>query len=131
MTIKEIKNDCRRRALQTMNKTAVNAKDVLDTSFEQYYAGGLPKRYKRTRNLTSAADLQGPKVSGDNITLDAGYASSHMQEYQAGDFKPQQVLDATMHGTSGVVGDPSYDEVALERIIDVAEKNFNSEFSRH
>ena len=43
-------------------------------------------------------------------------------------FTGGEVLAATMTGTYGVLGDPTYDELAFENILEAADKNFASEF---
>ena len=40
------------------------------------------------------------------------------------------LLVATMTGTYGVVGDPSYDEEAFRLIIETAKANFASQFGK-
>lgn len=45
-----------------------------------------------------------------------------------GTFTGGEVLAATMTGTYGVLGDPTYDELAFENILEAADKNFASEF---
>lgn len=129
MRLDQIKADCKKRMNRAMRNTARDANRILDDSFNQFYAGGTPKFYKRTGTLPSAAEIKGPTNTGDSITLEAGFNGENLHyQHPPGSYDGPQVLEATATGTSGVVGDPTYDEVALEKIINAAQNNFDSEF---
>lgn len=127
MRIEQIKQDCIKKAVRAMNRTADDAERIIDESFDQYYRGGTPSRYIRKYTLPGAKDVKSPVVSGDEVTLQAGYDGSKIG-YSTGKLSGEQVFEATATGSYGVVGDPSYDEQALEEIKRTAETNFSAEF---
>ena len=53
MRIDQIKADCQKRMNRAMQNTSKDANRILDDSFNQFYAGGTPKFYKRTGTLPS------------------------------------------------------------------------------
>ena len=127
MKISDIKKKCFKDMISCMSDTARDADQILDESFNQYYGGGKPKVYKRTFTLPNAKNINGPDISGDSVQLKAGYESSNL-EYSTGSFSGEEVFGAVATGTYGVVGDKTFDENALEKIIQAASKNFDRKF---
>lgn len=127
MKISDIKRKCLQDMAKCMSETAHDADLILDESFNQYYRGGVPKYYERTFTLHNAKKITGPTSGENTVTLEAGYDGSQL-EYHTGTFTGEQVWSAVSSGDAGVVGDPSFDEVALERIIQAAADNFAKRF---
>ncbi len=127
MKLKEIHKDCQRKMRNAIANTYTDANDIIDLSYDIYYAGGTPEKYVRTDMLRNSKKVDSPIIGGDSVFLRAGYEASWIN-YDTGTFTGGEVLGATMTGTYGVVGDPSYDEMAFEDIIKAAEKNFSKEF---
>lgn len=129
MNLKQIKADCIKKMARAMNATEKNADVILDESFNQYYRGGTPQPngYSRTYTLHGAKKIISSKSSGTSMSMEAGYDSDQIS-YSTGSFSGAEVFGATATGTYGVVGDPSYDEDAFEKILDAAEENFSKQF---
>lgn len=126
MKLSQIHKDCQRKLSSAMSNTHQDADDILDISFEVFYSQGNPKR-ERTYTLPGAKKNPPPEISGDSAYMKTGYEGDQIG-YSDGTFTGGEVLGATMTGTYGVVGDPSYDEIAFEDIIKAAKNNFNKEF---
>lgn len=126
MDLEAIKRDCKRRMQRTLQKTHSDANDIIDSSFNQFYAQGNPKRL-RTHTLPGSSYISNPSYNGDHCEFEAGYEGDQIS-YADGTFSGGEVLGATMTGTYGVLGDPTYDEKAFEDIINTADANFASEF---
>lgn len=127
MKISDIKRKCLQDMAKCMSETAHDADLILDESFNQYYRGGEPKYYERTFTLHNAKKITGPTASGDSIELKAGYESSQIS-YNTGSFTGEEVFGAAATGSYGVVGDPSFDETAFDRILQAAADNFAKRF---
>lgn len=126
MKLDQIHRDCQRKLSNAMNNTHQDADCILDLSFDVFYSKGNPKR-ERTYTLPGAKKNQPPEISGDSAYMKSGYEGGQI-EYSDGTFSGDEVLGATMTGTYGVLGDPSYDELAFEDIIKSAKNNFRKEF---
>lgn len=126
MKLKQIRKDCQRKLSNAMRNTYIDANEIVNTSFDIFYSQGDPVR-ERTRTLPGAKKIVPPKINGDSAYMKAGYEGDQIS-YNDGSFTGGEVLGATMTGTYGVVGDPSYDEIAFEDIIKAAKNNFNKEF---
>lgn len=128
MTVEEIKRDIQKKMQNAMNKTHQEGKQIIDESFDVFYSQGNPRR-KRKNILPGAAYTPSPSVSLTSAHMEIGYEGDQIS-YPVGDgtFTGGEVLGATMTGTYGVLGNPNYDEEAFEEILDVADKNFASEF---
>lgn len=127
MKIADIKKKCLQEVSKCMSDTAHDADLILDESFNQYYRKAEPIQYIRTYTLHNAKNIVGPNVSGKTIELKAGYESSNLS-YSTGTFSGEEVFGAAATGTYGVVGDPTFDETALDKIIDAAKRNFAKRF---
>lgn len=127
MKISDIKKKCLQDMAKCMSETAHDADLILDESFNQYYRKAEPKYYERTYTLHNAKNIEGPTVLGDSMELKAGYESSNLV-YFTGSFSGEEVFGAAATGSYGVVGDPTFDEVAFDKIIDAAAKNFARKF---
>lgn len=131
MRLDQIKADCKRKMQHAMKNTANEAERILGDSFDQFYNGGTPKYYKRTYTLPNASEIIGPNDFGNAMTLEAGYYGERLHyEHPPGSYDGPKVLEATTTGTSGVVGDPTFDEVALDKIKQAASDNFNKFFHK-
>lgn len=126
MKLSQIHKECQRKLSNAIKNTHQDADDILDMSFEVFYSQGNPKR-KRTYTLPGAKKNPPPEISGDSAYMKSGYEGDQIG-YSDGTFTGSEVLGATMTGTYGVVGDPSYDEMAFEDIIEAAKINFSKEF---
>lgn len=82
---------------------------------------------KRTYTLPGAKNNPPPEINGDFAYMKSGYEGDQIS-YSDGTFTGGEVLGATMTGTYGVLGDPSYDEMAFKDIIKSAKDNFRKEF---
>lgn len=127
MKLSQIRQECRQKMNRAIQNTYEDANNIIEQSFSQYYAGGMPRVYERTNTLRGSKNVESPYTGGDYVYLRAGYDGGAIG-YSTGTFSGMQVLDATMSGTAGVVGDPSYDEMAFNNIILAAQKNFGNEF---
>lgn len=127
MKLSQIHKDCQRKLANAMTQTHQDADGILDMSFEIFYSQGSPKRYERTKTLPGSKNNQPPKITGDSAYLKSGYEGDQIS-YNTGTFVGGEVLGATMTGTYGVLGNPSYDELAFEDIIKAADANFRKEF---
>ena len=129
MTIDEIKRDMSRRLSNATNKTYQDGVRIIEDSFDTFYAQGSPKRRPRTETLRGAAYNPEPSISATSSNVEIRYEGDQIG-YPEGDgtFTGGEVLAATMTGTYGVLGDPTYDELAFENILEAADKNFASEF---
>ena len=126
MKLKDIHRDCQRKLAKAINDTKFDAENIIEESFEQFYSQGNPIR-NRTYTLPGAKNVESPIISGDRASVKAGYEGNQIN-YSDGTFTGGEVLGATMTGTYGVLGDPSYDEDAFEKIKKVAKDNFGKEF---
>ncbi|WP_444492058.1 hypothetical protein [[Ruminococcus] torques] len=126
MTIDEIKRDMSRKLANATNKTYQDGVRIIEDSFDTFYAQGNPKR-RRTGTLRDAAYNPEPSISATSSNIEIGYEGDKIG-YSDGTFTGGEVLGATMTGTYGVLGDPIYDELAFEDILEAADKNFASEF---
>lgn len=81
----------------------------------------MDKEIQKTKNWYSRRfkKVDSPRISGDTAYLKAGYEGNQIS-YSDGTFSGAEVLGATMTGTYGVVGNPSYDEEAFRLIIETA-----------
>lgn len=129
MTIDEIKKDMSQKLARATNKTYGDGVDIIKDSFDTFYSQGYPKRRPRTGTLRGAAYNPKPSISSTSSHIEIGYEGDQIS-YPKGDgtFTGGEVLGATMTGTYGVLGDPIYDELAFENILEAADKNFASEF---
>lgn len=129
MTIDEIKKDLSRKLAGATNKTHQDGIRIIEESFDAFYSQGSPKRRPRTGTLRDAAYNPEPSISATSSHIEIGYEGDQIS-YPKGDgtFTGGEVLGATMTGTYGVLGDPIYDELAFESILEAADKNFASEF---
>lgn len=127
MNLEDIKKDCEARLKRTMVKLDAGANEIINSSFDDFYSQGTPKR-KRTHTLPGSkyVSLSGGKSS---YNLEAGYEGDQIS-YQDGTFSGGEVLGATMTGTYGVLGNPGYDEKAFDDIIKKTDQLFSSEFSK-
>lgn len=137
MRLDQIKADCNKRMNRAMNDTAKDANQIITESFDQFYVGGTSYIYNRKYILPDSKDIRGP-ISADNTSmLKAGYDGSKLK-YPEGmtwngylsKFDGPAVLDAVTSGTYKVVGDPTFDEVALDKIKQAASDNFNKLFHK-
>lgn len=128
MKLSEIHKDCQRKLASVINKTYVDSNDIINKSFDTFYGQGNPKR-PRTGTLKGSKKVDPPRISGDTAYLKAGYEGDQIS-YPDGTFSGAEVLGATMTGTYGVVGNPSYDEEAFRLIIETAKANFASQFGK-
>lgn len=126
MKLSQIHKDCQRKLANAMKNTHQDADDILDISFNVFYSSGNPKR-ERTHTLPGAKKNPPPQINGDSAYMKTGYKGDQIG-YSDGTFTGGEVLGATMTGTYGVLGDPSYDEIAFEDIIKSADSNFRKEF---
>lgn len=126
MKLSQIHKECQRKLSNAIKNTHQDADDILDMSFEVFYSQGNPKR-ERTHTLPGAKKNPPPEISGDSAYMKSGYEGDQIG-YSDGTFTGGEVLGATMTGTYGVVGDPSYDDMAFEDIIEAAKNNFSKEF---
>ena len=126
MKLSQIHKECQRKLANAMNQTHQDADDIINISFNIFYSQGSPKR-ERTHTLPGAKKNPAPKISGDSAYMKSGYEGDQIN-YSDGTFTGGEVLGATMTGTYGVLGDPSYDEMAFEDIIKAADNNFRKEF---
>lgn len=126
MTLKQIRQQCRQKMNRAIRNTYKDADKIITQSFDQFYSMGDPQR-PRTNTLPGAKHVDPPVTGGDYVFLKAGYEGNQIS-YSDGTFTGGEVLGATMTGTYGVVGDPIYDELAFENILEAAQKNFSSEF---
>ena len=126
MRLSQIHKECQRKLANAMNQTHQDADDIINISFNIFYSQGSPKR-ERTHTLPGAKKNPDPKISGDSAYMKSGYEGDQIN-YSDGTFTGGEVLGATMTGTYGVLGDPSYDEMAFEDIIKAADNNFRKEF---
>lgn len=126
MKLSDIKKDCQKKLARAITETYNDANDIIDISFEVFYSQGNPTR-PRTNTLPNAKKIELPRISPNSVYLKAGYEGDQIS-YKDGTFTGGEVLGATMTGTYGVVGDPSYDEIAFKDIIKAANKNFRKEF---
>ena len=137
MRIDKIKAECKRKMMRAMNDTAQDANQIITKSFDQFYAGGTPYIYDRKYILPDAKDIRGPISTGNTSILKAGYDGSKLK-YPEGmtwnghlsKFDGPAVLDAVTSGTYKVVGDSTFDEVALDKIKQTASDNFNKFFHK-
>ena len=137
MRIDQIKADCQKRMNRAMQNTSKDANRILDDSFNQFYTGGTPYIYDRKYILPDAKDIRGPISTGNTSILKAGYDGSKLK-YPEGmtwnghlsKFDGPAVLDAVTSGTYKVVGDSTFDEVALDKIKQTASDNFNKFFHK-
>ena len=135
MNIDQIMNDCKKRMVQAIAQTATDAEMIIDKSFTQFYSGGQPQIYDRKYILPDSKKIN-TSFSGNSASLEAGYDGSQLH-YPEGmtwngylsKFTGPEVLDAVTSGTYKVVGDPTFDEVALKEILSKARENFNKAFS--
>ena len=128
MKLSDIHKDCQRKLASAMRETYSDAGSIIDYSFATFYGQGNPKR-PRTGTLEGSKKVDPPRISGDTAYLKAGYEGDQIS-YSDGTFSGAEVLGATMTGTYGVVGDPSYDEEAFRLIIETAKANFTSQFGK-
>lgn len=126
MKLSQIHKECQRKLANAMNQTHQDADDIINISFNIFYSQGSPKR-ERTHTLPGAKKNPPPQISGDSAYLKSGYEGNQIG-YSDGTFTGGEVLGATMTRTYGVLGDPSYDEIAFEDIIKTADDNFRKEF---
>ena len=126
MKLSQIHKDCQRKLKNAITETYDDANDIIRESFDVFYSSGSPKR-ERTGTLRGAKKVDYPEYGGDHVSLKAGYEGDQISYYD-GTFSGGEVLGATMTGTYGVVGNPSYDEEAFKKIIQSADKNFSKEF---
>lgn len=126
MNIEEIKKDIGRNLKTATMNTYRDGINIIEESFDVFYSQGDPKR-KRTGTLKGAAHNPPPTISNTSAYLKVGYEGNNIS-YSDGTFSGGEVLGATMTGTYGVVGNPSYDEEAFDKVIQSAEKNFSSAF---
>lgn len=137
MRLDQIKEDCKKRMNRAMQNTFKDADRILDDSFNQFYAGGTPYIYDRKYILPDSKDINGVISTGNTSTLEAGYDGSKLK-YPEGmtwngylsKFDGPAVLDAVTSGTYKVVGDPTFDEMALDKIKKAASDNFSREFHK-
>lgn len=126
MTLSEIKKDCQKKMKQAMNDLHVESTDIINDSFDAFYAQGNPRR-QRTGTLPGAKYVPEPTFTDTSSYMEVGYEGDQIS-YQDGTFIGGEVLGATMTGTYGVVGDSSYDEKAFEEIEKAIDKNFSKYF---
>lgn len=126
MKLSQIHKDCQRKLSNAITNTYQDADEIIDISFEIFYSQGNPVR-ERTHTLPGAKKNPEPIISGDSAYMKSGYEGDQIG-YSDGTFTGGEVLGATMTGTYGVLGDPSYDEIAFEDIIKSAKNNFQKEF---
>lgn len=126
MKLKQIRKDCQKKLARAITSTAKDADDIIDISYDVFYSSGNPRR-TRTNTLRGSKKVESPVISGDSVFLKAGFEGDQIS-YSDGTFTGGEVLGATMTGTYGVVGDPSYDEIAFEDIVKAAHDNFGKEF---
>lgn len=126
MTIAEIKADIAKKIRRGATKTHSDGVDIIEASFDTFYSQGNPVR-PRSHTLPGSQYTPPPQISEFSAHMELGYEGDQIS-YSDGTFCGGEVLGATMTGTYGVVGDPSYDEEAFEKILDAAEKNFAKEF---
>lgn len=126
MTIAEIKADIAKKIRRGAAKTHSDGVDIIEASFDTFYSQGNPVR-PRTHTLPGSQYTPPPQISEFSAHMELGYEGDQIS-YSDGTFSGGEVLGATMTGTYGVLGDPSYDEEAFEKILDAAEKNFAKEF---
>ena len=126
MKLSQIHKDCQKKLANAMNHTHQDADDIIYISFDVFYSQGEPAR-SRTHTLPGAKNNPSPEINGDSAYMKAGYEGDQIS-YSDGTITGGEVLGATMTGTYGVLGDPSYDEIAFEDIIKAADDNFRKEF---
>lgn len=126
MTIAEIKADIAKKIRRGATKTHSDGVDIIEASFDTFYSQGKPVR-PRTNTLPGSQYTPPPQISKFSAHMELGYEGDQIS-YTDGTFFGGEVLGATMTGTYGVLGDPSYDEESFEKILDAAEKNFAKEF---
>lgn len=127
MRVEAIHKICQQKMVVAINQTASEANSIIESSFGVFYGGGSPTVYQRTGTLPGSSDVKSPVIAGDTVSLDAGYDGSKIG-YSTGTFSGEQVFEATATGSSGVVGDPSYDDMALQQIIAAAQAAFGAQF---
>ena len=126
MTIAEIKADIAKKIRRGATKTHSDGVDVIEASFDTFYSQGNPVR-PRSHTLPGSQYTPPPQISEFSAHMELGYEGDQIS-YSDGTFSGGEVLGATMTGTYGVLGDPSYDEESFKKILDAAEKNFAKEF---
>lgn len=126
MTLSEIKKDCQKKLKRAAQNTYQDGKQIIDESFPKFYSQGNPRR-PRTYTLPGAAYTPEPMISDNSAYIEVGYEGDQVS-YSDGTFTGGEVLGATMTGTYGVVGNPSYDNEAFEEIGEAVDKNFGTEF---
>lgn len=126
MTIAEIKADIAKKIRRGAIKTHSDGVDIIEASFDTFYSQGNPVR-PRSHTLPGSQYTPPPHIREFSAHMELGYEGDQIN-YTDGTFCGGEVLGATMTGTYGVVGNPSYDEEAFEKILDAAEKNFAKEF---
>lgn len=126
MRVEAIHKICQQKMAVAINQTASEANAIIDSSFGVFYGGGSPTVYQRTGTLPGSSDVKSPVIAGDTVSLDAGYDGSKIS-YNTGT-PGFPVFEATATGTAGVVGNPSYDDMALQQIIAAAEAAFSAQF---
>lgn len=126
MKLSAIKKDCQKKLAKAITNTAKDADRIVEDSFEQYYGGGSPQVYQRTNTLPGTKKIDPPVIGGNTVSLDAGYEPGQIS-YNTGT-PGYPVFEATAEGFGGTVGDKSYDEQALEKVIESADKNFGAQF---
>ena len=137
MRVDKIKAECKKKMIRAMNDTAQDANQIIDQSFDQFYSGGTPYIYDRKHILPDSKNIKGPITADNTSILHAGYDGSKLK-YPEGmtwngylsKFDGPAVLDAVTSGTYKVVGDPTFDEMALDKIKKAASDNFSREFHK-
>ena len=127
MKVAQIKAKIRRDVKSAMDTAYANTVPMVERNMMSYYDGTEPVQYERTGTLPGAADVIPVSGGGTHYEYSAELDGGRIG-YSTGTFSGSEVVQATVTGSYGVIGDSSYWSRIEDEVGEIVDAAFSAKF---